>query len=711
MDASDIVAGLTLEQKVSLCLGADFWHTVAVDHVPAVTMSDGPHGLRKQTGEFLDPSEPATCFPTASCLAGCWDTGLIGEVGAALGHETRALGVDLLLGPGVNIKRHPLCGRNFEYYSEDPYLSGRLAAAMIAGIQSTGAGACVKHFAANNQETRRMTVSADVDERTLREIYLPAFEYVVTTTEPWAVMTAYNRLNDEYTSHDPWLLTRVLREEWGFTGLVVSDWGAVHDRVAALRAGLDLEMPPAHGLSDRALLDAVRSGDLNERLVDEAATRVVKLAEKTPRDVALAPPTSPAPFPGDAHHALARRAAAESMVLLKNEDNLLPLTATRIAVVGERYPAFQGGGSSQVNPLRTDDPVAELAAALPDATFTDDPAQADVIVALLGFPDGTESEGHDRGDIDLPDDQVELLRGLAGRAPIVAVVCTGGVVRTSTWDICARAILHAGLAGQAAGGAIADVLTGRVNPSGKLTETIPVRLRDCPAYLNFPGEEDHVRYGEGVFVGYRGYDESGTVVGYPFGHGLSYTSFAYSGLEAADRSVSCTITNTGERPGAEVVQLYVGDPVARVRRPPHELKGFAKVALEPGESRAVMFTLTDRDLSYWSVTLGRWVLEPGEFTVEIGASSRDIRLSTVINVDGPPVRVPLTVMSTVSEWLADPDGRDLLYSTVKQITGEDPIDYGALADFIGQIPLANLAAFPLPGITPEVVDALLRGAA
>jgi beta-glucosidase len=569
MDAADIVAGLTLEQKVSLCLGADFWHTVAVDGAPAVTMSDGPHGLRKQTGEFLDPSEPATCFPTASCLAGSWDTGLIGEVGAALGQETRALGVDLLLGPGVNIKRHPLGGRNFEYYSEDPYLSGRLAAAMIDGIQSVGAGACVKHFAANNQETRRMTASSDVDERTLREIYLPAFEYVVATAEPWAVMTAYNRLNDEYTSHDHWLLTQVLRQEWGFTGLVVSDWGAVHDRVAALRAGLDLEMPPAHGLSDRALLDAVRSGDLDERVIDEAVTRVVRLSEKAPRGAAPS-------LDGDGHHALARRAAAESMVLLKNEDDLLPLTATRIAVVGERYPAFQGGGSSQVNPLRTDDPLAELAAALPDATFTDDPAQADVVVALLGLPEGTESEGHDRADIDLPDDQVELLRGLAGRAPIVAVVCTGGVVRTSTWDICARAILQAGLAGQAAGGAIADVLTGRVNPSGKLTETIPVRLRDCPAYLNFPGEEDHVRYGEGVFVGYRGYDESGTVVGYPFGHGLSYTSFAYSDLEAADRSVSCTITNTGDRVGAEIVQLYVGDPVARVRRPPRELKGFAR---------------------------------------------------------------------------------------------------------------------------------------
>ena len=679
-------------------------------------MSDGPHGLRKQTGGILDPSVPATCFPTESCLACSWDPVLLREVGAALGSQARALGVDLVLGPGVNIRRHPLGGRNFEYYSEDPYLAGRLGAAMVDGIQSVGVGGCVKHFAANNQETDRMRVSADIDERTLREIYLPAFEHVITTAEPWAIMTAYNRLNDEFTSHDPWLLTRVLRDEWGFTGLVVSDWGAVHDRVAALRAGLDLEMPPAHGVSDTALLAAVRSGDLDESLVDVAAARVIDLAR---RAEAARSAASDSPAPGappatldipsdmaDAHHLLVRRAAAESMVLLKNEDQVLPLTGGRIAVVGERYPAFQGGGSSQVNALRTDDPVAELAAALPGATITDDPDAADVVVVFLGSPEGAETEGRDRESIDLPDDQLELLRGLAGRAPLVAVLCTGGVVRTGPWDICARAILHAGLAGEAAGGAIADVLSGKVNPSGKLTETIPLRLRDCPAYLNFPGEEGHVRYGEGVFVGYRGYDESATPVGYPFGHGLSYTAFSYSDLSVTDRSVSCVVTNTGDRPGAEVVQLYVGDPVARVRRPRRELKGFAKVLVEPGESRSVSFTLTDRDLSYWSIAMGGWVLEPGEFSIEIGSSSRDIRLSTVIKVDGRPVRMPLTIMSTAAEWLTDPDGRELLFATIKQVTGDDPMDYESLIDLVASIPLATLSAFQVPGITPEVLSAL-----
>ncbi|MGD0557717.1 MAG: glycoside hydrolase family 3 N-terminal domain-containing protein [Streptosporangiaceae bacterium] len=703
MDARGIVATLTVEQKAALCLGGDFWHTAAVDGVEQIAVSDGPHGLRKQTGTFFDPSVPATCFPTASCLAGSWDPGLISEVGAALGEQAKALDIAVVLGPGINIKRHPLCGRNFEYYSEDPYLAGRLAVGAVRGIQSSGTGACVKHFAANNQETDRMRVSADIDERTLREIYLPAFEHVITTAEPWMVMTAYNRLNGVYTSHDPWLLTQVLRDEWGFAGVVVSDWGAVHDRVVALKAGLDLEMPPNLGFSDKALVDAVASGDLDESALDEAATRVVSLTLRagTRSHAAALPPDLAA-----AHHRLARRAAAESMILLKNEGDLLPLTAPTIAVVGERHPAFQGGGSSRVNPVSEDDPVAELAAALPTATFTDDPTDADVIIAFLGFPAGAETEGADRADIDLPAEQISLLQSLSGRAPIVAVICSGSVIRTSTWGIYARAIVQAGLAGEAAGGAIADVLTGRVNPSGKLTETIPLRIEDCPAYLNFPGEEGHVRYGEGVFTGYRGYDEAGTKVGYPFGHGLSYTTFDYSDLAVSGREVSCVVANTGDRAGAEVVQLYVGDPVSRVRRPLRELKGFAKLFLEPGASERVTFTLTDRDLSYWSRTLGGWVLEPGEFRVEVGSSSRDIRLSAVINIDGPPPRFPLTIMSTVSEWLADPEGRDRLYATIKEVTGEEPADFGPLADMIGTIPLAALTAFPIPSITPAVLEAL-----
>jgi beta-glucosidase len=705
--ARDIVAKLTLEQKAALCLGGDFWHTAAVKGdgeaggVEPVTLSDGPHGLRRQTGTFFDPTEPATCFPTASCLAASWDPDLIRETGAALGVEARAQDVAVVLGPGVNIKRSPLCGRNFEYFAEDPVLAGRLAAAMVEGIQSQHVGACLKHFAANNQETDRMRVSADVDDRTLREIYLPAFEHVVTSSGPWAIMTSYNCLNGRYTSQNEWLLTQLLRDEWGFSGMVVSDWGAVHDRVAALQAGTDLEMPPNHGISDKAIIGAVQSGVVAEAVLDESAARVVDLVLRS-RD------RQPASQDTDAHHALARRVAAESMVLLKNENAVLPLAAEplTIAVVGERYPAFQGGGSSQVNPVTTDDPVAELAAALPSATFTDDPGSADVIVAFLGFEQGTESEGRDRTDIDLPEEQTELLAQLSGRAPIVAVLCTGSVVRTSTWGIYARAIVHAGLAGEAAGGAIADVLTGKVNPSGKLAETIPLRLRDCPSYLNFPGEESHVRYAEGVFVGYRGFDASGLEVAYPFGHGLSYTTFGYTDLAANGRTISCTVTNTGDRPGAEVVQLYIGDPVSRVHRPPRELKGFAKVRLDPGASERVTFQLTDRDLSYWSTTFARWVLEPGEFSVEIGSSSRDIRLTTTINIDAPMPRPTLTPMSTVREWLEDHAGRDRLTAMIKQITGEDPIDFDALADFIGDFPLSTLAPMQIPGITPAVLATL-----
>jgi beta-glucosidase len=697
-EASDIISQLTAEQKAALCLGADFWHTAAVPGAESIMVSDGPHGLRKQVGGFFDASEPATCFPTAGCLAGSWDPALLREVGIALGEEARAQGVAVVLGPGMNIKRHPLCGRNFEYYSEDPFLAGRLAAGYVEGIQSAGVGACVKHFAANNQETDRMRVSADIDERTLREIYLSGFEHVITTARPWAVMSSYNRLNGTYTSHDEWLLTRVLRGEWGFDGTVMSDWGAVHDRVAALIAGLDLEMPPKLGVSDAAILRALCDGSLTQDVLDQAAARVVSLV--------LRARASSGPGSLD-HHELARRAAAESAVLLKNESEVLPLTdepGLTVAVIGE--PAIQGGGSSEVNPLRVDDVRAELRAALPSASFTADPQGADVIIAMLTLSEGSDAEGGDREDIDLPEEQTELLGRLAGTAPIVAVLCTGGVVRTSTWGLCTRAIVSFGLAGQAAGGAIADVLTGRVNPSGKLAETIPARLQDCPAFMNFPGEEGHVRYGEGVFVGYRGYDLADTRVSYPFGHGLSYTTFEYGGLTVSGRVVSCTVTNTGSRAGAEVAQLYVGATRARVRRPLRELRGFTKVFLAPGESAELVFELTDRDLSYWSSQLGRWVLEPGVFRVCVGSSSRDIRLAGSLTVTGPAPRVPLTPMSTVSEWLADPSGRDLLYATIKEVTGADPIDLDALSELIGQIPLSALAGFPVPGVTAEVVAAL-----
>ncbi|GAA3236746.1 glycoside hydrolase family 3 C-terminal domain-containing protein [Pseudonocardia petroleophila] len=731
---------LTVEQKAALCIGADFWHTAAVPGVPSILVSDGPHGLRVQPGAGdhvgLGGSLPATCFPTAAALASSWDPDLVREIGEALGEEARAQGVGVVLGPGVNIKRSPLCGRNFEYLSEDPHLAGVLAAALVEGVQSRGVGTSVKHFAANNQETDRLRVSAEVDERTLREIYLPAFEHVVTRARPWTVMCAYNKVNGVYASQHGWLLTTVLREEWGFDGVVVSDWGAVADRVAALVAGLDLEMPPNRGVSDRAIVDAVADGSLDEAVLDRAVDRMRTLVERAHR------PEPGEAFDVDAHHALARRAAADGIVLLRNglpgggghdpEDRILPLhdsPSLTVAVVGElaRTPRYQGAGSSQVNPTRLDVPFDELVTALPRATVSfaagyalDGPgdralsdeavalaAGADVVVALLGLPAVEESEGFDREHIDLPTAQLMLLSRLVDTGvPVVVALAHGGVVRTDPWEHRVAALVECWLGGQAGGGALADVLTGAVDPGGRLAETIPLRLADTPSHLNFPGEEGRVRYGEGVFVGYRGFDALDRPVAHPFGHGLSYTEFAYSALTVAvdgtDVTVGATVTNTGGRAGREVVQLYVGDPQCSVARPPAELRGFTKIALEPGESRTVGFTLGARDLSFWSTVHGGWVVEPGEFEIAVGASSRDLRLCRTVTVDAPLPRRALTADSTLQEWLADPDrGPEL-----RAAAGPGILQDEELLRVIGNFPLGRLAAFPGIGISRETLTRL-----
>jgi beta-glucosidase len=638
MGARSQLTALTLDEKAALCLGSDFWHSAPVPRlgIPAITMADGPHGLRRkpEEGEYdrISGSLPATCFPTASALASSFDPELVRRVGEAIGVEARAQGVHVVLGPGINIKRSPLCGRNFEYFSEDPLVSGVLGAALVHGLQAQGVGASVKHFAANNQETDRARVSADVDERTLREIYLPAFERVVTEASPWTVMCSYNRINGTYASQSSWLLTEVLRDEWGFDGLVVSDWGAVHDRVAALAAGLDLEMPPKLGVDDKAIVAAVRAGEIDERLLDQAVGRVLALVDR-----ALARGDAADGFDVDAHHALARAAAAECAVLLKNEGSLLPLTPAAgdtIAVIGEfaRTPRYQGAGSSQVNPTRRDVALDELRAVVPDGvevafaagfgtdTDADDhalaaeavelAARASVVVAFVGLPDADESEGFDRAHIDLPVNQSTLLARLAqANSRVVMVLANGSAVRLSDCDQHVQTVLECWLSGQASGGAIADLLLGAANPCGRLAETLPRRLEDTPSYLNFPGEAGHVRYGEGVFVGYRGYDALGREVSYPFGHGLSYTSFEYADLQArvsgrvADDDlaveVSCRIANTGPRRGKEVVQLYVGDAEASVARPPRELKAFAKLDLDTGQSERLTFHLDARDFSYW----------------------------------------------------------------------------------------------------------------
>ncbi len=563
--AADVVADLTLEEKASLTSGASFWTTKPLERVglPAIMLTDGPHGVRKQRASAdhlgIGDSVPATCFPPAVALGSSFDPELLERVGVALGEESQAEGVGVLLGPGINIKRSPLCGRNFEYLSEDPIVSGVLGSALVRGLQSQGVGASLKHFAANNQEADRMRVSADIDERPLREIYLRGFQRVVEDEQPWTVMCSYNRLNGVYTSEDPWLLTKVLRDEWGFDGLVVSDWGAVNERITGLAAGLDLEMPSSEGRTDAQLVAAVHSGVLDERLLDTAARRNVELVQKAVRGA-----RADAAYDADAHHALAREVAGASIVLLKNDDAVLPLAAgASVAVIGElaRTPRYQGAGSSQINPTRLDNALDEIrtlaGADVPFAAgYGDDGAISDELVAeavaaasaagtvllFLGVPAALESEGFDRDDIELPAAQLALADAVIAANPrTVVVLSNGGVVRLSGLAERVPAIVEGWLLGQAGGGAVADVLYGAVNPSGRLAETIPVRLADSPAYLDFPGEHSHVRYGEGLFVGYRWYDARELDVAFPFGHGLSYTTFEYAdaSVSADDEGLTC----------------------------------------------------------------------------------------------------------------------------------------------------------------------------
>lgn len=732
---------LTLEEKAALTIGSDFWHTAAVERlgIGKIMVSDGPHGLRAQPEEGdhvgIGNSVPATCFPTAVGLGSSWNPDLFATVGEALAEEAKVIGVSVILGPGINIKRSPLCGRNFEYVSEDPYVAGVLATAMVRAVQGQGIGTSLKHFAANNQENDRLRVSAEVDERTLREIYLPAFEAVVQDAQPWTVMCAYNKINGTYCSEHLWLLTEVLRDEWGFDGLVVSDWGAVHDRVAALAAGLDLEMPPNTGISDVAVVEAVKDGSLPEEVLDATVRRVLRLVQRSQPAVGSADS-----FDVDDHHSLARRAARESAVLLKNEGALLPLQpkpGSTVAVIGEfaRTPRYQGAGSSQVNPTRLDIPLDELRAAFGagvevtfsagfgiDSADSDDQlvaeavaaaSAADHVVVFLGLPGAAESEGFDRTHMDLPTNQLALLEAVAAAHDrLVVVLANGSVVRTSTWDHHADAILEAWLGGQAAGGAAADLLVGAANPSGKLTETVPVRLEDNSAFFNFPGDPGVVRYGEGIFVGYRGYDKASQEVSYPFGFGLSYTTFEIGdvavdvagSVEGGDLAVTvrARLTNTGDVAGAEVVQVYVGDRESSVARPIRELKGFARVPLEPGQSQDVRIELDDRAFAFWSVLHDRWAVEAGEFEIAVGSSSRDLVATKAITLDAPSLQGPLGPGSTLHEWLADEHGRALLTRD-----GTPPLlKDESLVKVIGTMPMSTLAAFRM-GFDPPKLASLV----
>ena len=687
------VKDLTLEEKASLTSGGDSWHLQGVESkgIPGYMITDGPHGLRKSlassTGETdLNNSVPATCFPPAAGLSSSWNPELIYKVGEAMAEECIQEKVAVILGPGVNIKRNPLGGRCFEYWSEDPYLAGHEAVGIVAGVQSKGVGTSLKHFAANNQETDRLRVDARISQRALREIYLPAFEHIVKTAQPWTIMCSYNRINGVHSAQNHWLLTDVLCDEWGFEGIVMSDWGADHDRVASLNAGLNLEMPPSY--TDDQIVYAARDGRIAPAQLDRMAQGMIDLINKARAAMSI----DGYRFDVDAHDEVAHQAAIESIVLLKNDDAILPLNADpaaarKIAVIGEfaRTPRYQGGGSSHITPTKMTsflDTLAERdikADFAPGFTLDLEPADlaleseavetaknADVVLMFLGLPEAAESEGFDRDTLDMPAKQIALLEQVAAtNQNVVVVLSNGSVVSMAPWAKNAKGILESWLLGQAGGLALADVIFGQVSPSGKLAQSIPLDINDDPSMLNWPGEEGHVDYGEGVFVGYRYYDTYGKSVDYPFGYGLSYATFEIADVAAAKTgantaTVTATVTNTSDVAAAETVQVYVAPGKADVARPKHELKGFTKVFLKAGESKTVTIDLDERAFAYWSEKYNDWHVEAGEYAIEVGVSSHDIADTVVVTLEGDGKSQPLTEWSTYGEWEADPFGAKIV---------------------------------------------------
>ena len=658
MKHTDSITKLNLEQKCALLSGDTVFTTRGYKNagVPSITLSDGPNGVRKQAGAAdhlgLNPSVPATCFPTAATVACSWDPALGEEIGRAMGEEAAAQKVAVLLGPGLNTKRSPLCGRNFEYFSEDPYLSGKMAAAYVRGIQSEGISACPKHFAVNSQELRRMASDSVVDERTLRELYLTGFEIVVKEAHPKALMSSYNLINGIYANENAHLLQDILREEWGFDGAVVTDWGGSNDHALGVKNGSTLEMPAPGGDAVRELLAAVRSGKIAEADVDARLDELLTLV----LDTHAAVERHSRSFDADAHHALARRAAGESVVLLKNDDALLPLAeGTRVAVIGDfaETPRYQGAGSSAVNSIKVDTFLDCLndsglhsvgfapgfdRQGKPDAAKQAEAvalaAEADAVLLCLGLDEIKESEGLDRADMKLADNQIELLQAVREANPNTVVIVNAGASLETPWLEHCKALVYGALGGQAGAGAMVDVLTGKINPGGKLAETWANAYADTPARDHFAGPGRTVQYREGLYVGYRYYQTAGVPVAFPFGHGLSYTQFAYSDLHADAHSAALTVTNTGDRAGAEIVQLYVAKPNAEIFRPAQELKAFAKVQLAAGESKTVTLTLDDKAFRYWNTRTDSWEVEGGTYELRVGASSADIRLTAAVEVIG-----------------------------------------------------------------------------
>lgn len=769
LDVKKLVNELTLEEKASLCSGADFWHTKAIDrlNIPAAMVSDGPHGIRKQESlaDHMGVAESikAIGFPTASAMACSFDRDLLHKVGDALGEECVAEDLAVLLGPGINMKRSPICGRNFEYYSEDPVVAGELGAAFVNGVQEHGVGTSLKHFAANNQEWRRMSISAEIDERTLREIYLAAFETVVKKAQPWTIMCSYNRINGVYSCENDWLLNKVLRDEWGFEGLVMTDWGAMDERVPSLKAGLDLEMPDCHGETDKLIVKAVQSGELEEPVLDTAVERILTMVDKylTARK-GIDPASMVHPLPSSvergydvaAHHALARTTAEQSAVLLKNED-ILPLQKDKkIAFIGEfaKVPRIQGGGSSHINNTSVEsaldaagDSVSYAQGFHIDEETTDETLlqeaitlakESDVAVIFAGLPDSFESEGFDRTHLNMPANQNELIARISEVQPNVVVVLHSGSPIAMPWLDKVAGVLQMYLAGQASGGAAVNLLFGDATPCGKLAETFPLHLEDNPSYLNFPGNREKVCYQEGVFIGYRYYDKKKMDVLFPFGYGLSYTDFTYSnmkvtvnGKNAADVDViketdeivvSADITNTGNCDGAEIVQLYIKNPVVYEIRPEKELRDFAKVFLKAGETKTVTFTLNARAFSYYETRIHDWYAESGDYEILLASSSRDIRLQDTVSITGskkiPFVADYVTTCEDVELFAKDGSALDELlrgsgFAEATDHDGDDSMGSGTAdmmkAMFTGT-PLHSILSFSSEELTYEDIQDTIR---
>lgn len=755
-----LVSQLTLEEKAGLCSGLDFWHTKPVERlgIPSVMMTDGPHGLRKQAEGAdhlgLNQSVPATCFPSGAGLACSFDPQLLREVGAALGRECNAQGVSILLGPAANIKRSPLCGRNFEYYSEDPVLSSRLAAAYISGVQGEGVGTSMKHYAANNMETDRLTVDTAVDERTLRELYLASFETAVKQSQPWTVMCAYNQVNGDYCSENAHLLTDVLKKEWGLDGFVVSDWGAVNDRVKGIAAGLDLEMPSSGGVNDKKIVEAVKNGSLPQKSLDEAVERILKVVFRAAENQKK----KHAPCNYGQNYRLARKTAEECAVLLKNDGGILPLRKEgKIGVFGAfaEHPRYQGGGSSHINPERLDIPLEEIrkvvegkaevryaqgyASDARNGTFSsevfrsasDTPEEAliaeavrtasavDAAVIFAGLPESYESEGYDRKHMDIPEGQKKLIEAVAAVQKNTVVVLSNGAPIEMPWLDRVKGVLECYLGGEAFGGAAADLLFGDANPGGRLAETFPKRLCDNPSWLNFPGHAGKVEYREGLFVGYRYYDKKCLKPLFPFGYGLSYTDFAFTGMTADKTELSdtdtltvrVTVKNVGRTEGSEVVQLYVSDEESSVIRPVKELKGFAKLNLKPGEEKTAEFVLGKRSFAFYDEKTRGWMVESGMFRILAGKSSEEILLEQEVFVKSTAaVRRRYDRNTTVGELLSDPKtaaaGKKLLEALGAKM-GLAPGTGGGALEMFKSAPMRQVVMFSGGSVSEEQIDRML----